>query len=350
VPSRPTYRGTLAGAAVVMLCIRLAAAQTPTAFGTNMTPPQALPAQGAVQSGAATAPRTTVATLPQNAATSAPANTQIGPGDLIEVRVFDTPELSSRLRVQSDGTVMLPVGGKIHVAGDTAAQASAAITARFKDLQIMKEPHLDVFLLEYATQGVTVSGEVRSPGVYPLQGAHSVLDFISAAGGVTANASHEVTIVPRDPAYPTYTLHLMENNQNGDLAQQIREARFDVEAGDTIIVGHSGIVYVVGDVVRAGGFLIENTRRLTVSQALALAQGTNKTAADNKSKLIRTVNGEHVAEDIPLNKILRQQAPDPLLHDGDILFVPSSATKTWTYRGVEAAIQAAVGVVTFHNY
>lgn len=328
-----------------------ASAQTEAGFTPNVVPPGTLPAQGQPVQTPATAARVQApARTTAGPGNPAPADVEIGPGDLIDVRVFDTPELSSRLRVQSDGTVNLPVGGKVHVAGNTAAQAAAAITQRFRDLQIMKDPHLDVFLTEYATQGVTVSGEVRSPGVYPLQGAHSVLDFLSAAGGLTGNASHEITIVPRDRDKPEYTLHLMENNQAGDLGLQVREAHTDVEPGDTIIVGRAGIVYVIGDVVRAGGYLIENTRRLSVSQALALAQGTNKTASDNKAKLIRNEGGQRVAENVPLSKILHDKAPDPLLHDGDILFVPSSARKTWTYRGVEAAIQAAVGVLTFRTY
>jgi polysaccharide export outer membrane protein len=325
-------------------------AQSEAGFTPNVVPPGTLPTQGQPEPAPARGSVRTQTAAASGAATPAPANVEIGPGDLIDVRVFDTPELSSRLRVQSDGTINLPVGGKIHVAGDTAAQAAAAITQRFRDEQIMKDPHLDVFLMEYATQGVTVSGEVRSPGVYPLQGAHSVLDFLSAAGGLTGNASNEITIIPRDRNQPNYTLHLEENDRAGDLGLQVREAHTDVEPGDTIVVRRAGIVYVIGDVVRGGGYLIENTRRLSVSQALALAQGTNKTAADNKAKLIRTVDGKRVAEDVPLNRILQEKAPDPLLHDGDILFVPSSARKTWTYRGVEAAIQAAVGVLTFRTY
>ena len=119
--------------------------------------------------------------------------------------------------------------------------------------------------------------------------------------------------------------------------------------GDTIMVSHAGIVYVVGDVSKPGGFLIENNDRLTVMQAIALAQGTNKTASLNNAKLIRKADTGREELPVPLKKILAKMS-GCMLADGDILFVPSSQAKNAAYRGMEAALQMATGVVVYGRY
>ena len=91
----------------------------------------------------------------------------------------------ARFRVDNLGDITLPVGGTVKVMGLTAEQVQVAIEDRFRQRDILHHPHVEVFVLEYATQGVTVMGEVKLPGVYPLLGKHTVLDFISVAGGLT---------------------------------------------------------------------------------------------------------------------------------------------------------------------
>ena len=126
-------------------------------------------------------------------------------------------------------------------------------------------------------------------------------------------------------------------------------ARVNVEIlpGDIIMVSKSGIVYVVGDLTRPGGFLIENNDRLTVLQALALAQGTTKTSSLDHSRLIRTTPKGRTEEPLELKKILAGKRPDPRLEDGDILFVPTSQAKSLSYRGIDAVVQMTVGLVTY---
>src|ERR1700687_4264727 len=128
---------------------------------------------------------------------------RISAGDLLDLNVFDTPELSTKLRVDEHGNVSLPLAGVLPVSGMTAEQAGLAMEAHLRQTDILKDPHVAVTVLEYATQGVTVAGEVKNPGVYPLLGAHGLLDLISAAGGVTSNAGKAVTVTHRDdPAHP----------------------------------------------------------------------------------------------------------------------------------------------------
>ena len=265
---------------------------------------------------------------------------KISAGDLLDLAVFDTPELSAKLRVDEHGNVSLPLAGVVSVSGMTAEQAGVAIEAHLRQTDILKDPHVSVTVLEYATQGVTVVGEVKSPGVYPLLGVHGLLDLISAAGGVTPNAGKAVTVTHRsDPDHPVIT--------NID-SKPGSKAGFgiDVRPGDTIMVSHAGIVYVVGDVNKPGGFLIENNDRLTVMQAIALAQGTNRTASLNHAKLIRKGDSGRQEVPVPLSKILDAKAPDLLLADGDILFVPSSAAKN-ALRNMESMLPSVAGAAIY---
>jgi polysaccharide biosynthesis/export protein len=281
---------------------------------------------------------TTAATDPVSGPAAHPL--QVSTGDLLDVNVFDTPEFSTRLRVDEHGMVTLPLGGVLSVAGLTAEQVGLAIETRFRETDILKDPHVSVTVLEYATQGVTILGDVKNPGVYPLLGGHGVLDLISAAGGLTMSAGKTVTITHR--ADPTHPVTVSLDTKAGD------DAAFSVDIcpGDTIVVSHAGTVYVLGDVGKPGGFLIANNSRLTVLQAIALAQGTTRTASLNNAKLIRKTGNGHEELPVPLKKILAEQVPDQVLADGDILFVPTSGAKS-ALVAVETILPAAAGAAIY---
>jgi polysaccharide export outer membrane protein len=261
---------------------------------------------------------------------------------LLDLNVFDTPELSGKLRVDEHGNVSLPLAGVLAVSGMTAEQAGSAIGTRLRETDILKDPHVSVAVLEYATQGVTVTGEVKSPGVYPLLGVHGVLDLISAAGGVTPNAGNSVTVTHRaDPDHPVV---VKVDSKPGSSAA----LRVDISPGDTIMVSHAGIVYVVGDVGKPGGFLIQNNDRLTVLQAVALAQGTNRTASLDRAKLIRKTEAGRQEVPVSLKKMLTSKTPDLMLADGDILFVPSSAAKN-ALRTVESVLPSVASAAIYRT-
>jgi polysaccharide export outer membrane protein len=264
----------------------------------------------------------------------------ISSGDLLDVAVFDTPELSTKVRVDEHGGITLPLTGLIPVSGLTAEQADKEIETRLRTANILKQPHVSVTVLQYATQGVTVLGEVKNPGVYPLLGAHGLLDVVSAAGGVTPNAGKGITITHRED--PNKPVIIQLDSRPGSTAG----FNVDLRPGDTIMVSHAGIVYVVGAVGRPGGFLIENNDRLTVLQAIALAQGTSKTAALNNAKLIRKKLDQRELLSVQLKKIEANQAPDLTLNDGDILFVPSSAAKN-AMESVENILPSVAGAAIF---
>ena len=276
-----------------------------------------------------------------------PPSLPISFGDLIQVTVFDSPELSGSLRVNSNGEVVLPLGGAVKVKGLTAADAGAAIAAQLKQSGILLEPHVMVMILEYQTQGVTVTGEVKTPGVYPLLANRTVMDMIAMAGGLNENAGKIATVFHRDNPAGVREVKLNVSVQTPASAV---EGSVEVLPGDTISVSRSGVIYVLGDVGRPGGFLVEHNDRLSILQALALAQGANQTASYGSTRLMRKTNSGRIEIDLDLKKVLKGDASDFLMADGDILYIPVSNKKIYSMRALEAAIGVGTQVAIYRSY
>jgi len=291
---------------------------------------------------------TAQATVPQDAGAetngrrSHPPAIDIGPGDLLDVVVFDTPELSSHVRVTQDGFANLPVIGRVDLSGLNADEAARKLEDELRSRNLMLEPHVTVFIVEYASQGATVSGEIRQPGIYPTLGKRRLLDMLAIAGGVSPTAGKVATIIHRDD--PTHPQMIALQASPAHLAEQENP---EIRPGDTIVVAKAGVVYIVGDVGKPGGFLVDNNERLSTAQAISLAGGPNKTAALSQTRLIRKVNGGREEYMLDLAKLLKGQQADLKLNDGDIIWVPSSNFKTFGYRGIEAAIAITTGLVIY---
>lgn len=206
------------------------------------------------------------AASPRQSLPPAPPSLPISYGDLIEVTVFDSPDLTRTLRVNQVGEVELPLGGSLRVKGLTAAEAGRAIAARFKERNILLDPHVSVMIVEYQSQGVTVTGEVRAPGVYPLLTNRTVMDMIALAGGLNENAGKIASVFHRDNPTAVRQVRL---NVSVQTTASIKEQDFELLPGDTISVSRSGVIYIVGDVGRPGGFLVEHNDRLSVLQAVS---------------------------------------------------------------------------------
>jgi polysaccharide export outer membrane protein len=255
----------------------------------------------------------------------------IGPGDMLSINVFETPELTASLRVSQTGEINLPVLGKVHVAGLTAQEAAIQIQDELKDRGLMLDPHVTVSTTEFASQGASILGEVRSPGVYPTLGSRRLLDMIALAGGVSNTAGRLATIIHRDD--PSHPVHIALQPTPAAMREQKNPV---ILPGDTIDVAKAGVIYVLGDVLRPGGILVDNNERLSVIEALSLAGGIDKTAAMSKTKLIRRLPNGREEVDLDLKRMLYGKQADVLVSDGDILYVPTSTGKTLLYRGTEA--------------
>ncbi|GGH09777.1 polysaccharide biosynthesis/export family protein [Silvibacterium dinghuense] len=260
----------------------------------------------------------------------------IGPGDMLDVEVFDTPELSGSTRVNQSGEANLVVLGTVHLAGETPNQAARTIEEALRARGMMNDPHVSVSITEYATQGATITGEVKTPGVYPTLGSRTLTDMIALAGGPSPLAGKTVTIQHRsDPAHPL-TVMLAANPRA--LAQQDNPV---IEPGDTVTLAKSGIIYVLGAVTKGGGFLIDNNEHITLMQALSLAGGWTTVASTSHAQLIRKVPQGREEVRLDLKHIVKGKEADISVQDGDILYVPTSFGKTVGYRSVEAILTAA---------
>ena len=265
----------------------------------------------------------------------------IGDGDLLKVSVLGAPESDQEVRVSSDGTIYLNFVGAVAVAGQTTEQAQAIIAKKLIAGGFFRDPQVSVFAKEYATQGVSVLGEVQKPGVYPLLGARTLFDVLSLAGGTSARAGKLVSITHRDTPQTPTTVAL-----SNDASESVH-SNIDVFPGDTIVVSRAGMVYIVGDVKKPGGVPIDNGS-MTVLQAMAMAEGQNPTAAMNKSKLIRRLPGGEPHEmPLALGDMLSSKIPDIHLQADDIIFVPNSKAKSATKRTMEAIIQTATGMAVY---
>ena len=265
---------------------------------------------------------------------------RLGAGDLLEVSVYNVPELATKARIGTSGDIYLPLIDYVHLAGLTLEEAQAVIEKRLTDGGFLKNPHATVFVVEYPSQTASLLGEVAKPGQYPVVGQHRLFDVISAAGGLTAKAGKTVAITRRSQPDKPIAVQLSKNLADSP------DNNLEVYPGDTIIVSKADIVYVVGDVGRPAGFLMDSGS-LTVLQAIALAGGTTRTAKLNSVRIIRKGPNGVAETPVPLKKMLEAKSPDLAMQADDILFVPTSAGKVLAARTFETALQAAatVGIV-----
>ncbi len=269
----------------------------------------------------------------------APLAAPIAPGDLLEIGEFHTPEFRSIVRVSPGGTVKLPMVDEVRVEGMSELEAARAIAAELLSRGLLNHPQVSVLITAFVGQDVSVLGEVVRPGLYSYSAHHRLFDLISAASGLSPAAGGVVNIYHRaDPETP----HPVPLDPNGAEAGPDRNP--ELAPGDMVQVTRAGLVYVLGDVIRPGGFIVDPTQEFTVLKALSLAWGPSQNAAVGKALLIREEAGGRTVTTLDLKRMLRGRDPDQPIHAHDILFVPNSMAKNVLNRTIEAAVQSAAGV------
>jgi polysaccharide biosynthesis/export protein len=329
---------------------------------------------------------------------------RIGPQDLLDINIFEAPELNRTVRVSENGEVSLPLLGGIHVVRLTARELENTLAARLREF--LKDPHVSVMVTAIESHPVSVIGEVNKPGVFQVRGSKTLLEMLSMAQGLAPDAGDEV-LVMRNAGYNrgqdggAQTTQAgsgetsgkdaegikngtdrddsgkdgaLKNNapastagndagttqgQQGDtLAINLRHLlnsrdpglNVPVYAGDIVKVTRAGIVYVVGAVRKPGGFTVKGNEQMSLLKAIALAEGLSSTSSKGHTRIIRTDEGSGKRSEIPveLGKILDGKAPDMNLQAADIVFVPNSTGKTVLFRSTDAIINTASGVAIFH--
>jgi polysaccharide export outer membrane protein len=324
----------------------------------------------------------------------------IGPGDLLNIVVFDVPELSREVRVSQTGTIGIPlVPVRLHVAGLTETQTEQKITEVLEANGLVTHADVSVSVKEHKSKPITVVGAVMHPMVYEADRPVTLLEALAEAGGISSDAGDTIIVSrpsqdalsdageppeigPEQPPPPnaspsapggqkdtassaagpaamspnssanteppplanTITVNLSDLMETGDTKNNI-----PLQAGDVVTVPHAGIVYVLGAVGRAGGYVLANDRtQMTTLKILSLAGGLTRTAKSDKAVIVRKDNaGQQHQVPIDLKKVLDRKAEDLQLQPSDILYVPESGAKQAMFRAVEIGLAVGSGVALY---
>ena len=301
--------------------------QAPPAYSDTAPSQVAQPSSSSQPSSAANSTSIPPARLQMSSPASAtPAELLIGPGDEGDFTVYGMTELTTHFRVEASGEVMLPLIGRFHMAGMTADSAQEELARRYEDGGFLRDPHVNIFIREYTTQGISVIGEVNHPGIYSALNARRLYDVFLIAGGLTQRAGSKVTIThSKDPDNP-----LMVTLKNGEGAN---EANVEIQPGDTITVAPAGVVYVIGEVNRPGAFVLESTQSPSLLQMLALASGPTRMAVLSHARVIRQTPKGLESKDVNVAKMMKAQSGDMTVEANDIVFIPASRGKAALERG-----------------
>jgi len=245
---------------------------------------------------------------------------RIGTKDLLEIRVFELPELNQTVRVAEDGSVSMSLIGKVDVAGLTAQELEKRL-AKLLDEKYTKASHVTVFIKEF--QKVAVFGAIGKPGNYELVGPTTLLQVISQAGGLTPEARGEIFIFRqlKDGQKTRISIDLQDLISKGDASLNIELLPNDVV---NVPVDRTLTVYVYGEVKTPGAIQFKQSRQITLLQAIAQAGGPTEWAAKSRVLIKRKPKGAAKEMKIPvnLNDIIAGRKTDITLEEGDVVIVP----------------------------
>jgi len=281
----------------------------------------------------------------------------LGPEDQIVVWALEVEELAGKpVRIATSGEINLPLLGPVRAAGLTVEQLRAVLTEKLKTY--VHRPEVIVSIAEMRSQPVSVIGAVSAPGIHQLQGRKTLIEVLSMAGGIRADAGSNIKITRR-LEWGRIPLRGASDDATGQFSvasvslKELMEAtnpeeNILIRVQDVISVPRAAMVYVIGDVPRSGGFILNERENLTTLQALSLAGGLARTAAPQKARVLRTAAGASKRTELPvdLKEILAGKANDMTLQPEDILFVPSSARKSVALRSLEAALGMGASIGT----
>jgi polysaccharide export outer membrane protein len=255
---------------------------------------------------------------------------KIGVEDLLELTVFDAPDLNRKVRVRPDGNISLPLVGLIHVAGLTEEDAQAQVTKKLNEF--MHSPQVQLFIAEYSAHKVWVVGEINKPGAYALsRDNYSLIELLSEAGGRKEKASGMIILIPN--SVQDKSLAPSKDLINTKFGIEVPfEAlvgtptspplNIPLKAGDTIVVPEAGEIQVDGEVNKRGTVLASS--KMTLLGAIASAGGLSYAANINEIEVIREIGeGNKALLTVDLEKIALNNGTDVKLRDGDIVRVPS---------------------------
>ena len=289
---------------------------------------------------------------------------KIGPEDLLEISVFEEEKLNKSVRVSSQGNISIPMLGILMVKGLTANELEKEIRDLLAE-KYLQDPHVSVFIKEYRSQRISVIGAVEKPGVFEVTGQKTILDMLAMAGGLKEDAGQLLFLIRPYSSTPsvegasqkgeekelsegkplTFVIDLEDLLVKGDLTLNA-----PLVHGDVLNIPLSGKIYVAGEVRSPGGFLIKG-KKVTVSQAIAMAGDPTSKADGPETKIFRYAGKDKEKEilSVNLDAINKGQEEDLQLKENDIIIVPKSGTKTFLaelwdfFKGRIGAVSVGMG-------
>lgn len=288
-------------------------------------------------------------------AIQAPTDYELGPEDQLSIWVADAPDISAKaVSVDLAGAINLPLIGRVKVAGLTARQVETELAARLKEFFFA--PQVVVSITDFRSQPVSVIGAVNQPGVHQLRGRKRLIEVLSMAGGIRNDAGYTVKIT-RGMQWGPIPLPAATKDSSGQYSVAevpIKEimgatnpqSNILIRPNDVVSVPRGELIYVIGNVMKAGGFVLGEQETMTVLQALSMAGGLAPQAAGQNARILSAEKDRATRVDVPVNvkDILAGKAQDVPLKADDILFIPNSASKKVAIRLAESALQAVTGI------
>lgn len=276
----------------------------------------------------------------------------LGPDDQLEISEPELTELAANkpTRIDGDGYIGVPLVGRVHVSGMTVQQAERELNKVLSAYVL--HPHVAVSVPEVRSQPVSILGAVNAPGVHQVRGQKTLLEMLALAGGVRPDAGYSIRItrqlewgcipLPNAQLDPSGQFTVAEVNLKKITEAQDPEDNIQILPHDIVSVPKAEMVYVIGEVKHAGGFVLGEHKSISLLQALSLAEGLNATADAGHAHILRSKSNDDQREEIAVNvkDVLRGKRPDVPLSGEDILFIPTNTGKKVALRGIEAAIQA----------
>ncbi len=285
------------------------------------------------------------ALTPDLAAPEAPDSYPIGRQDLLSVFVYQMPDLTRQVRVDSEGDIHLPfVPQKIPVAGATADVLSDRIAATLERDGIARQPMVQVVVRQVMSKPIIVNGEVNQPLTLQAARPLSLLEVLARAGGPSASAGDTVLVTTGLGSDP----HLQRISLQ-QVLEQGAGSQLMLTGEDAVTVLSARLIYVVGDLHKPGAFPLRSGEPVTALKALALSEGANNTASRYKAVIIHTLSdGRRVMNPVNLDNIVSHKIADPVLQAGDILYVPRNGLRVVMGTAIQDAAQTVAIGIGYH--
>jgi len=280
----------------------------------------------------------------------------LGPDDELQISGPELDETTNKsVRVDGEGDIQVPLVGRVHVAGLTVQQAEKELNKRLS--KYIKNPQAALDVKELRSQPASVLGAVNTPGVHQVSGRKTLLEMISMAGGIRADAGYSIRITRQVEwgciPLPGATLDasgrysVAQVNLQDIMSAKRPEENIQILPQDVVSVPKAELIYVTGAVKKSGGFILGEQETMSVLKAVSLAEGLGTAPDPKHARIVRNVGDQHTEIPVDLKALLQGKGKDVTMQGNDILFIPDSTGRKVALRIMEAAIQTGTGLAIY---